>query len=745
MSSVINESPTPGDTELRGRLIGLGIVNNFGSIVTLGTGLVMVPVMLSGLGQAGYGAWIMVMSVSGLVMSLDLGLSLVVTREVARVSRSDHSQSAAAARAAGGALLLVGVCGFLALTAIGFGAGLPGSDTNSAGADPAVFVLVGLALLMEQATQYCLAVLGASLRFGLVNLVQAGGVLLRAILITTAFLAHAGLAGVAFAYAAGAAVTAAVAASIVRRIDPAHALREVTIDFAALRPQLRIGLASLIATAAGAILWHSHPLIIGALAGPDAVVVFFIGMRVAILVSESNWRTAEVLFPVVSANSHIGGDTGRAAVALSTGVRWLSLIVLPVSAIGCVLAPWLLEVWLGVVPAGASTVMRIGLIVVLFDAWAVAAMQVLWGLGRPLRIAVPMAAAAAMAVALDFILIPTLGPLAGPVAMSGGLVVLAAVTLAGAAQNVNIPLHRLLTKDISALLPAGVACAAGTSLGAWAAGSAGAGARVLLGSMTGILAYAIAIRYSSAVAEEKTILTDAFVRITSRLRVWAKDIAPLRSAWYLMIVLRRRIVYQSASTSAALDELFGATPDPWDYDSSAEQSRHTIAEGLLAGVDERGIRGQVLEIGCAEGAFTERLAARSESLLSVDVSTAALARARNRRDWGDTVRFAQLDLLRDPMPGRFTCIVVMDVLTYFESVSEQHALRSKIVDAIEPGGWLLVGDVRQSEVYETSWWGRKLLCGGLHISEFMAAHGQLTPIAQSQTETHVFRLLRKDT
>jgi hypothetical protein len=72
------------ELEQRGHLIRLGILNNLGTAVTLLTGLVMVPFMLEGLGSAEYGAWIMIISLSGLVMSVDLGLALVVTREVAR-------------------------------------------------------------------------------------------------------------------------------------------------------------------------------------------------------------------------------------------------------------------------------------------------------------------------------------------------------------------------------------------------------------------------------------------------------------------------------------------------------------------------------------------------------------------------------------------------------------------------------------------------------------------------------------
>jgi 2-polyprenyl-3-methyl-5-hydroxy-6-metoxy-1,4-benzoquinol methylase len=274
--------------------------------------------------------------------------------------------------------------------------------------------------------------------------------------------------------------------------------------------------------------------------------------------------------------------------------------------------------------------------------------------------------------------------------------------------------------------------------------------RVFLGGAAGMAAYLLAVRLTAAVAEERKLLKSGLVRSAGQLRAVlrplrasVKRFAPLRSAWYLGIVLHRRLTYRSATTSASLDRLFEESPDPWRYDAPAERNRHAIAEEFVARIAVADGLARVMEIGCAEGSFSERLAPRCGSLLSLDVSTAALERARRRRDWGEAVRFARLDLLTDSIQGRFTTIVVMDVLTYFESVGQLRVIREKLVGALEPHGWLLVGDVRQSEVYESSWWGRALLCGGLRICEFVAAHRELELVASLETDTHVFRLLRK--
>ena len=741
------------DVELRGKLIRLGMLNNLSAAVTLITGLVMVPIMLAGLGSQSYGVWIMIISLTGLVMSMDLGLGLIITRGIARSRYEEGAGASPVVQAAGAALVMVGIFGALVMVGLGFAAkqmGWLGQGAATVGL--LVFTLVGIGLLADQVIQYAVAVFSAHLRFGLGNLILSASTLLRAVLLTTALVLRPGLVGVACANAGGAVLTAVGAALVLRHVDARHALATVRFDWRALRPQLQFGLSSLLATLAGALLWQIHPLMIGMFVGPAAVVAFFVGMRLPMLVSEINWRTAEVLFPAVSGGTPGSQDSRHAAVALSTGVRWLTLLVLPMAVMGFVLARPILDAWLIHVPDGAVTILRLGVVVMLLDAWAVSALQVLWGLGNASSIAMTMGSAAVTAIMLNFALLPVLGAPAAPIAMIVGLTILAGLSLAEAARRTGLALTSLLARDIAGLLPAGALCAAATVLGRWVAGDAGSLAQAVLGALLGMTGYVVAIRFSGSVTEERMILGHAFGRlgdvpgdVLRAFRARAKGVKALRSAWYLLIVVRQRLAYRATSTAAALDELFDKSPDPWRYDSPGERIRHDIAEEIISRIEDASARDRVLEIGCAEGAFTERLAGHSRSLLSLDVSVAAIEHARRRRAWGNAVRFARFDLLRDEIPGSYTLVVVMDVLTYFQSVSQLRAIREKIVDVVEPGGWILVGDVRQSEVFETSWWGKRLLCGGLRICEFMAEHEKVLLKAQAETDSHVFRLLRKST
>jgi SAM-dependent methyltransferase len=526
---------------------------------------------------------------------------------------------------------------------------------------------------------------------------------------------------------------------------PEYSLARIRFDLGALRPERHFGFSTLLASFAGAVVWHVHPLAIGALIGPGAVAAFHVGMRLPMVLSETNWRTAEVLFPAASR----APDSTAVRTALVTGLRWLTLLVLPAAVLGFVLAPDILDLWLQDVPAGAVAVMRVGMAVIVLDAWAVTALQVLWGLGGALRPAVAMVIAAIVAIAVDLVLVPVLGVLAAPLAIGGGLLVTSIVTLRGAGARAGVPGVQPLTREAVGFAGAALACAIAAVLGGWLGGDR-AILRLLLGAAFGLAAFGIVLRFSRELAPGRALLRESLgwtpgdgVGLIRTLRDAGKRSAMLRSTWYLLIVLKERLAYRSRKTSAALDALFATAPDPWRYASPEERARHALATGMLDRAVPPGAFARVLEIGCAEGVFTERLAPRCAELIAADVSAAALARARDRRDWGSPVTFTQLDLLDGTLPGRFSTIVVMDVLTYFQSGAELRGIRAKIVDALEPGGWLLVGDVRQRDIYESAWWGRALLCGGYWICEFMAADERLEHVAEAGTATHVFRLLRR--
>jgi peptidoglycan/xylan/chitin deacetylase (PgdA/CDA1 family)/2-polyprenyl-3-methyl-5-hydroxy-6-metoxy-1,4-benzoquinol methylase/GT2 family glycosyltransferase len=138
-------------------------------------------------------------------------------------------------------------------------------------------------------------------------------------------------------------------------------------------------------------------------------------------------------------------------------------------------------------------------------------------------------------------------------------------------------------------------------------------------------------------------------------------------------------------TGSAWDAFFDAA-DPWNYDSAYEVEKYEHALSLLP--NSRPAR--ALELACAEGHFTERLAPRVDELIAVDISGEALARARARTG-GEHVQFARADLFADALPkGPFDVVFCAEVLYYAPNLDALAALAARISEALSPGGRVIL-------------------------------------------------------
>jgi peptidoglycan/xylan/chitin deacetylase (PgdA/CDA1 family) len=139
-----------------------------------------------------------------------------------------------------------------------------------------------------------------------------------------------------------------------------------------------------------------------------------------------------------------------------------------------------------------------------------------------------------------------------------------------------------------------------------------------------------------------------------------------------------------APESAKWEGIF-ATVDPWDYDNVYERTKYDQTLAMLPSTPIR----RALEIGCAEGRFTARLALRVDTLIAADISPTALGRARARCEGLYQVTFAQLNLWKDELPGRFGLIVCSEVLYFAEDQRQLRRFARKVARHLEPGGHFL--------------------------------------------------------
>ena len=137
---------------------------------------------------------------------------------------------------------------------------------------------------------------------------------------------------------------------------------------------------------------------------------------------------------------------------------------------------------------------------------------------------------------------------------------------------------------------------------------------------------------------------------------------------------------------AYFDALFRAEADPWAFDTSAYEAAKYAA--TLAALPRPRYR-RALEVGCANGALTERLAPRCDALVAVDVAPAALARAAERVAGQPHVRVERATVPAETPAGPFDLAVLSEV-GYYLSRPDLDALGARLADAVEAGGHLVL-------------------------------------------------------
>jgi SAM-dependent methyltransferase len=227
--------------------------------------------------------------------------------------------------------------------------------------------------------------------------------------------------------------------------------------------------------------------------------------------------------------------------------------------------------------------------------------------------------------------------------------------------------------------------------------------------------------------------------IEARLR----DVPFLGNAWLLAREIKLALQDGGSRNRAVVQSDYEGQADPWRYlTSPKEQERFRTQLQLLDEASADSIFESALEVGCGEGAFTELLAPRCRSLLAADISSVALGRARARCADQEHVSFREWDVRRDSPPGLFHLIVVAGVFEYFFRPGAIRRARDRLVNALYPGGHLLVETTRARPEIEDSWWA-PLLVRGRWVNEKIARHPQLSLVQVVERGWYVASLFRK--
>jgi O-antigen/teichoic acid export membrane protein len=418
-------------------------------VATTFAALITAPMIWKAAGPTAYGVYLAATALSVIAVSIDLGLGIATAREVAASDGSDDIQqfvsSAFQARTAIAVLLSAGVfAGGLAFTRV------PGMAVDSS-ALTWVLGLVALDAFFSQLASFLGYALIGARRYLFLNATATGTAIARVLAVIAAIRLGGDLVAIAAGQLAVTALSAAIPFVFARRVDHRIAFRH-RFTWDVLRRHAPFAFRSQAIQAVSSAKWQSPVPLLSFLTNPATAAVFSIGQRIPAALIPLNWRAASVVFPAASEH-HSAGQRDTLRDVFVIALRGTLLLVLPPAVALLWLADALLPVWIGSVEQTAVLVARLIVVVVVVDALAYGAFQILWAIGAVDVLIRTAGIGVLIQLALTIALVRFTGATAPALGLIAAVVVTTAVLLISASRRIAIP-PVVVARNVAAFLPA---------------------------------------------------------------------------------------------------------------------------------------------------------------------------------------------------------------------------------------------------------------------------------------------------
>src|ERR1700674_911994 len=304
-------------------------------------GIFLSPFILHRLGDAAYGIWVLIFSVTGYYGLFDLGIRSSIIRYVSKYTATGDREKLA--RFVNTALFSYTGIGLLSMALTVF---LSSSAEHLFKIPPEMHSQSRLLLLVVGASVslgFPLGVFGGMLeglqRFYILNWTNIGSTLLRAALIVYFLNRGYGLITVALITVALPIVSSILRAIIVFRLCPAHlGLRYANKE--SFRNMATYGGTTFLAIVAGRLRFRTDELVLG------GIMYFSVGARIVDYAQEFVSSMAQIFVPM-SSHSEAKGDLDRLRKVYIAGNRVCALLILPITIILILLGKHVIRIWVG--------------------------------------------------------------------------------------------------------------------------------------------------------------------------------------------------------------------------------------------------------------------------------------------------------------------------------------------------------------------------------------------------------------
>ncbi|MGD1216041.1 MAG: flippase [Terriglobales bacterium] len=393
----------------------LQIIRNVGSswsalAVNVAVGIFLSPFILHRLGDAAFGVWVLIFSVTGYYGLFDLGIRSSIIRYVSKYTATDDREKLT--QFVNTALFSYTGIGVVSM---GLTALLSSSVEHLFKIPPEMHSQARLLLLMVGASVslgFPLGVFGGMLeglqRFYILNWTSIGATLARAALIVYFLNRGYGLLTVALLTVGLPLFSSILRGIVVFRLCPVP-LGLKHVDRASFRHMANYGGTTFLVLVASRLRFRTDELVLGTMMSTVAVAWFNIGARIVDYAQEFVSSLAQVFVPM-SSESEAKGNLDRVRKIYVAGNRACAFLILPITAILIIMGKHIIRIWVGAryIPHSypVLVVMIIPFTLMLSQA---ASARVLFGLGKHQILAAITVIEGIANLMLSIALVPPLG------------------------------------------------------------------------------------------------------------------------------------------------------------------------------------------------------------------------------------------------------------------------------------------------------------------------------------------------
>lgn len=346
-------------------------------------GIFIAPVVLHHLGDAAFGIWILILSITGYYGLFDFGIRSSVLRDVSRFVASKDRE--ALAKVVNTSLFSYSCIAFftllLTLTLSFYVNRLFHLSSDLYPTAKWILLIVGSGVALGFPFGISGSLLEGLQRFDILNATGVVATLVRALLIVVAVQHQRGLVTVAVITVLTPLVISALRGLIALRICPLPFSWRY-VNRATFRGMVGYSGLTFMTIVAGRLKFKTDEIVIGSLMSAAAITYFNIGARIVDYTGEFVLGLAQIFLPMSSQSDATGDMTGLRRIFI-VGNRLCALVMFPVSATLIILGKSIIEVWVGKKYVAFSYPVLVIMILAATLMWAQGASpRILFGMGR---------------------------------------------------------------------------------------------------------------------------------------------------------------------------------------------------------------------------------------------------------------------------------------------------------------------------------------------------------------------------